>query len=289
MKSGFVNILGRPNVGKSTLMNTMLGEKLSIVTNKAQTTRHRIFGIVNREEAQIVFSDTPGIIRPAYALQERMMGFLKDAFDDADILLFLVEPGDIAHQDPDLLDRLARSETPLIVALNKIDTLDQYGLETLNQSWSTRLPKAEIVPISALKGFQTDYLLKRIIELLPEGNAYFDTDAMTDRSERFFASEILREKILLQYEQEIPYSCEVEIESFKEENALLSIRALIHVSRDSQKGILIGAQGKALNRLGTAARKEMERFFDKKVFLDLYVKVTKDWRENERILKRFGY
>lgn len=289
MKSGFVNIIGNPNVGKSTLMNAMLGERLSIITSKAQTTRHRIFGIANGDDYQIVFSDTPGIIQPAYTLQERMMDAVKAVFEDADLLVVVVEPNESEIKDEKFVDRINAHNAPLLLVINKIDTIQQEQLEKVTEIWTERLPRAEIIPISALKQFHTDYLLSRILNLLPEGMPFYDRDAITDRSERFFASEIIREKILINYEKEVPYSVEVEIESFKAENHLLSIRALIHVARDSQKGILIGHKGKAIQNLGTQARLDLEKFFQQKVFLDLYVKVNKNWRENDTQLRRFGY
>ncbi|MDX5448587.1 MAG: GTPase Era [Bacteroidota bacterium] len=288
-KAGFVNIIGNPNVGKSTLMNALVGERLSIITPKAQTTRHRIFGILNDEDHQIVFSDTPGVIQPSYALQEKMMDFVHSAFEDADVFLYMVEPGDRALKDATFFKKLQETEYPVLLVINKIDTIDQKKLEDEVAYWKEHLPKAEIYPISAINQFATEQLLERIIELVPESPPYFDKDALTDRSERFFVSEIIREKILLNYQKEIPYSVEVIVEEFKESDDIIRIRANIYVARDSQKGIIIGHQGKPLKKVGTEARKTMEEFFQKKVFLDLFVKVAKDWRENDQKLRRFGY
>ena len=288
-KAGFVNIIGNPNVGKSTLMNALVGERLSIITPKAQTTRHRIFGILNDEDHQIVFSDTPGVIQPSYALQEKMMDFVHSAFEDADVFLYMVEPGDRALKDATFFKKLQETEYPVLLVINKIDTIDQKKLEDEVAYWKEHLPKAEIYPISAINQFATEQLLERIMELVPESPPYFDKDALTDRSERFFVSEIIREKILLNYQKEIPYSVEVIVEEFKESDDIIRIRANIYVARDSQKGIIIGHQGKPLKKVGTEARKTMEEFFQKKVFLDLFVKVAKDWRENDQKLRRFGY
>ena len=289
VKSGFVNIIGNPNVGKSTLMNALVGQRLSIITSKAQTTRHRIFGIVNGDDFQMVFSDTPGIIQPAYALQERMMTFVQSAFEDADILLYVTEPHQQLLKDERFQERLNQHQAPLLLVINKIDLIDQEQLEKLNQYWIEQFPKAEIIPLSALKEFNTGYLFDRLLQLLPEGPAWFDREALTDRTERFFTSEIIREQILQLYDKEVPYSCEVEVDSFKETPKRLEIRAIIHVARDSQKGILIGHQGKALQRLADRSRKELQHFFDQPIFLDLYIKVSKDWRGNDRQLRRFGY
>lgn len=289
MKSGFINIIGNPNVGKSTLMNALVGERLSIITAKAQTTRHRIFGIVNGEDYQMVFSDTPGIIQPAYALQEKMMGFVSSAFEDADILLYVVEPTEKELKDERFKKRMNDHHAPLLLLINKIDLADQESLEQLHDYWSGLFPRAEIIPISALNNFQTDYLFNRLRELLPEGPEYFDKETLTDRTERFFTSEIIRENILQLYDKEIPYSCEVEIESFKEGDKRHEIRAIIHVARDSQKGIIIGHRGKALQRLADRSRKQLADFFQKPIFLDLYIKVSKEWRGSDRQLKRFGY
>ncbi len=288
-KAGFVNIIGNPNVGKSTLMNAMLGERLSIITPKAQTTRHRIFGILNANDYQIVFSDTPGIIKPAYALQESMMSFVKTAFEDADIFLYLIEPGETELKDEHVFKALQDTEIPLLLLINKIDLIEQQKLEDVTAHWKTLLPNAEIIPVSALRNFNTDYVLNRLLALLPESPPYFDKDALTDKSERFIISEIIREKILLTYQKEVPYSVEVTIDSFKDEEAIIRIAATIHVARESQKGILIGHKGEKLKRVGIAARKEGEAFFGKQIYLELFVKVAKDWRDDARKLKHFGY
>lgn len=288
-KAGFVNIIGNPNVGKSTTMNAMLGERLSIITPKAQTTRHRIFGILNDEDYQIVFSDTPGVIRPAYALQESMMQFVSSAFEDADIFLYLVEVGERALKDEKFYAQLKSTDVPLLLGLNKIDTVDQDKLEEEVAFWKGEFPNAEIIPLSAIKAFNTDYLLKRIVELLPESPPYFSKEQLTDRSERFFTSEIIREKILLNYKKEVPYSVEVNVDEFKEEEKIIRIRAVIMVARESQKGIIIGHKGASLKKVGTEARVEMEKFFNKKVFLELFVKVNKDWRDDQRKLRQYGY
>lgn len=288
-KSGFVNIIGSPNVGKSTLMNVLVGERLSIITSKAQTTRHRILGIVNEDEYQIVFSDTPGIVDPAYKMHEGMMSFIKTAIGDADILLVMVEVRERKFKDEAILARLQKTSTPIILLINKIDEIDQSLLEEKVSFWQEQLPKAKVFPISALHQFNVDQVLLEIKALLPEGAPFYDKDQLTDKPEKFFVSEIIREKILMNYNKEIPYSCEVEIEEFKEEPNIIRIRAVIMVIRESQKGIIIGHQGKELKRVGTKARIDMEKFFDKKIFLQLFVKVNKDWRNNEAQLKRFGY
>lgn len=288
-KAGFVNIIGSPNVGKSTLMNELVGERLSIITSKAQTTRHRILGIVNDEEHQIVFSDTPGIVDPAYKMHEGMMSFVKSAISDADVLLVMVEAKEREFKDKDILERLQKTSTPIILLINKIDQIEQEELEAKVAFWQSQIPEAKVFPIAALHNFNVDQVVLEIKALLPESPPFYDKDALTDRPEKFFISEIIREKILLNYKKEIPYSCEVEVESFKEEPDIVRIRAVIMVIRDSQKGILIGHQGKGLKRVGTEARKDMEQFLNKKVFLELYVKVNKDWRNNESQLKRFGY
>lgn len=288
-KSGFVNIIGNPNVGKSTLMNALVGERLSIITSKAQTTRHRILGIVSGDDFQVVLSDTPGIIKPAYALQESMMDFVRTALDDADILLYMVEIGERELKDADFMQRIRQSKIPVLLLLNKIDTSDQQKLEAEVGYWQQALPNAEVFPLSALENFGVQEVFQRILELLPEGPAYFPKDQLTDRPERFFVAEIIREKILRHYKKEIPYSVEVETESFEEGEELIRIGAVIMVERDSQKGILIGHKGSALKRVGSEARKDLEAFFDKKVYLELYVKVNKDWRSNSRQLRRFGY
>jgi GTP-binding protein Era len=288
-KSGFVNIIGNPNVGKSTLMNAMVGERLSIITPKAQTTRHRIFGILNEPEYQIVFSDTPGVIQPAYKMQEHMMKFVSDAFEDADVFLYLVEPGDRALKDEGFFQKLATTSVPVLLIVNKIDTTTQEALEEEVGYWQTNLPNAEIIPISALEGANTDYLLSRLKELVPVSPPYFDKDALTDKTERFFVSEIIREQILLNYKKEIPYSVEVDVEEFKEEEDIIRMRCIIYVARDSQKGILIGHKGSRLKAVGIGARKQLEAFFAKKVHVETFVKVKKNWRDNDLQLKRFGY
>jgi len=288
-KSGFVNIIGNPNVGKSTLMNAMVGERLSIITPKAQTTRHRIFGILNEPEYQIVFSDTPGVIQPAYKMQEHMMKFVSDAFEDADVFLYLVEPGDRALKDEGFFQKLATTSVPVLLIVNKIDTTTQEALEEEVGYWKTSLPNAEIIPISALEGANTDYLLSRLKELVPLSPPYFDKDALTDKTERFFVSEIIREQILLNYKKEIPYSVEVDVEEFKEEEDIIRMRCIIYVARDSQKGILIGHKGSRLKAVGIGARKQLEAFFAKKVHVETFVKVKKNWRDNDLQLKRFGY
>ena len=288
-KSGFVNIIGNPNVGKSTLMNAMVGERLSIITPKAQTTRHRIFGILNEPEYQIVFSDTPGVIQPAYKMQEHMMKFVSDAFEDADVFLYLVEPGDRALKDEGFLQKLATTSVPVLLIVNKIDTTTQEALEEEVGYWQTSLPNAEIIPISALEGANTDYLLSRLKELVPVSPPYFDKDALTDKTERFFVSEIIREQILLNYKKEIPYSVEVDVEEFNEDEDIIRMRCIIYVARDSQKGIIIGHKGSRLKAVGIGARKQLEAFFAKKVHVETFVKVKKNWRDNDLQLKRFGY
>jgi GTP-binding protein Era len=288
-KAGFVNIIGKPNAGKSTLMNLLVGEKLSIITSKAQTTRHRILGIVSTEEHQIVFSDTPGILTPHYKMHEAMMKFVYTALSDADVLLLIIDVTSKDELEEELLDKLKKSGSKIVVLLNKIDLIKPEELETISESWSTKLPEAELIPISALENFNVDYLTKRIVALLPDSPAFYDKDQLTDKPEKFFVSEIIREKILLNYEKEIPYSCEVYVESFKDEPTILKIRAVIFVSRESQKGILIGHKGAGLKRVGTQARIDIEKFFDKKVFLELFVKVKKDWRNNDYMLRQFGY
>lgn len=288
-KAGFVNIVGNPNVGKSTLTNKLVGERLSIITAKAQTTRHRILGIVNEEGYQIVFSDTPGVLKPNYKLQESMLRFSKSALQDADIVIYMTDVVEKLDKNSDFLDSVRKTDSPVLLVINKIDESNPEQLDKLVSVWKEELPKAEIFPMSALRGFNTDNLMKRIKELLPEGEAYFDKDVMTDKPVRFFISEIIREKILLYYQKEIPYSVEVEIEEFKEVKKQISIRGVIHVARESQKGIIIGHQGAALKKTGTEARKDMEKFLDKKVFLQLFVKVNKDWRDKEKSLRNFGY
>ncbi len=288
-KAGYVNIIGNPNVGKSTLMNALVGERLSIITSKAQTTRHRILGIVNDDDYQIVFSDTPGIIKPAYELQESMMDFVKSAFEDADILIYMVEVGEKELKDEAFFRRITNSKVPVLLLLNKIDKSNQQQLEEQVELWKSKVPSAEIFPISALEKFNTQAVFDRIIELLPVSPPYFSKDALTDKSERFFVNEIIREKILLNYDKEIPYAVEVETEEFKEEETIIRIKAVIMVERDTQKGILIGHKGNALKKVGIGAREEMEKFFMKKVHLELFVKVNKDWRSSDYQLKRFGY
>ena len=288
-QSGFVNIIGKPNAGKSTLMNALIGERLSIITPKAQTTRHRIIGILNNPEYQIVFSDTPGIIRnPAYKLQESMNNFVEGSFQDADIFLYIAEVGENPTID-DIPEQLVNTSIPILFLLNKIDTGNQEQVEKKVQLWKGLLPTAEIIPVSALLNFNLDYILKRILHHLPEGPLYYEADALTDRSERFFITEIIREKILLNYQKEIPYSVEVAVEEFKDEPEIARIQAVIYVSRESQKGIIIGHQGAMLKKVSTEARLAMESFLGKKVFLAVQVKVSKDWRDSERQLKRFGY
>ncbi len=288
-KAGFVNIIGNPNVGKSTLMNALVGEKLSIVTAKAQTTRHRIMGIVNGEDYQIVFSDTPGILKPCYRLQESMLNFVDTAIGDADIILYVTDVVEKIDKNKEYIDRLNRVECPVIIVVNKIDRTDQEHVLELVARWHELVPKAEIFPASALNNFNLDTIFNRIVELLPANHAWYDRDIFTDKSLRFFASEIIREKILLNYDKEIPYSTEVVIDSFREEKDIYKIEAVINVLRESQKGILIGPKGAALKQVGIKARKDMEKFFEKKVFLKMFVKVNPGWRENKRELKRFGY
>jgi GTPase len=288
-RSGFVNILGNPNVGKSTIMNALVGEKLSIITSKAQTTRHRIMGIVNGEDFQIVYSDTPGILRPQYKLQETMMKFVNSALSDADLILYVTDVKERTADEGEYIDKIKESGIPVIIAVNKVDLTNQADLEKVVESWHIAFPDSPVIPISALKNFNLDSLLNAILVKLPESPPYFPKDQLTDKYERFFASEIIREKVLINYKKEIPYSVEIEIESFKDEKDIIKIRALIHVTRDSQKGIIIGHKGSMLKRVGTEARRDMEDFFRKKVFLELYVKVTKDWRDKPLILKRFGY
>ncbi|MBP7965408.1 MAG: GTPase Era [Paludibacteraceae bacterium] len=290
-KAGFVNIVGNPNVGKSTLMNALVGERISIITSKAQTTRHRIMGIVNGEDFQIVYSDTPGVLKPNYKLQESMLGFSNSALSDADILLYVTDVIDSAEKNAFFLEKVQRMQetTKIILIINKIDLIDQDKLEVLVDFWHKVLPQAEIFPISALEKFNIETLFNHIKALLPESPPFFDKDALTDKSERFFVTEIIREKILMYYDKEIPYSVEIAVEEFTEEPNLLRISAVIYCERDSQKGILIGKQGLALRKVGTEARKDIEAFFDKKVFIQLFVKVEKDWRNRERKLRSFGY
>lgn len=288
-KSGFVNIVGNPNVGKSTLMNKLVGERISIITSKAQTTRHRILGIVNTPDMQIVYSDTPGILRPNYKLQESMLNFSESALGDADVLLYVTDVVETVDKNEEFLAKVQRLDCPVLLLINKIDLTDQKKLESLVASWTDLLPKAEILPISALSNFNIDYIKRRIESLMPESPPFFEKDALTDKPARFFVTEIIREKILLYYQKEVPYSVEVVVEEFKEEEGLIRIKALIVVERDSQKGIIIGHQGQALKKVGAMARKDIERFFDKKVFLEIFVKVEKDWRNRDSLLKNFGY
>lgn len=288
-KAGFVNIVGNPNVGKSTLMNQLVGEKLSIATFKAQTTRHRIMGIVNTEDTQIVFSDTPGVLKPNYKMQEMMLQFSESALADADILLYVTDVVEDPEKNMDFLEKVSRMSIPVILLINKIDESDQKTLGNLVTKWHGLLPNAEILPISAKNKFGVDILLKRVHELLPESPAFFDKDQLTDKPAKFFVSEIIREKILRYYDKEIPYSVEVVVERFKEDDRQIHISAIIYVERSSQKGIIIGHQGMALKKVSTEARKSLERFFDKKIFLETFVKVDKDWRNSQKELKHFGY
>ena len=288
-RAGFVNIIGRPNVGKSTLMNALVGERLSIITSRAQTTRNRIQGILNGPGYQIVFSDTPGILDPGYKLQETMLKAARSALVDADILIYMTEIGDQPDPEHPILKKVARMKIPVLLVINKIDLSNQQELEQSVSRWEQVLPRAEILPVSALEDFNIDQVFKRILHHLPESPPYYPEDALTDKSERFLAGEMIREKILLLYRQEVPYAVEVEIESFREEERLIRISAVIYVERESQKGILIGSGGSAMKKLGRDARLEMERFFGKKIFLEMRVKVLKDWRKDERQVKKFGY
>lgn len=288
-KAGFVNIIGNPNVGKSTLMNALVGERLSIITPKAQTTRHRILGIVNDENFQIIFSDTPGIIKPAYELQESMMDFVKSAFSDADVLIYMVEIGELALKDEAFFDKIKNAKVPVLLLLNKIDKSTQEEVEEKINYWKEKVPNASIYAISALEKFNIQAVMDHIIEVLPESPAFYPKDQLTDKPERFFVNETIREKILMHYKKEIPYAVEIETEEFFEEEKIIKIRSVIMVERETQKGIIIGHKGSALKRIGTEARKDLEKFFDKKIFLELYVKVNKNWRSNENQLKRFGY
>lgn len=288
-KAGFVNIVGNPNVGKSTLMNSLVGERISIITSKAQTTRHRIMGIVNTEDMQIVYSDTPGVLEPNYKLQQSMLAFSQSALQDADVLLYVTDTVETPTKNQKFIDKVNSQSAPIILVINKVDLTDQKKLEALVAQWKEILPKAEIIPLSALLKFNLDYLLKRIQDLLPESPPFFDKDALTDKPARFFVTEIIREKILEVYDKEVPYSCEVMVEQFKESDSLIHINAVIFVERDSQKGIIIGKQGSALKKVGTMARKDIETFFQKKVFLEMHVKVERDWRSRENKLKSFGY
>lgn len=288
-KAGFVNIVGNPNVGKSTLMNQLVGERISIATFKAQTTRHRIMGIVNTDDMQIVFSDTPGVLKPNYKMQEMMLAFSESALADADVLLYVTDVVENPEKNMEFLEKVQKMNIPVLLLINKIDQSNQKDLGNIVMKWHSLLPNAEILPISAKNKFGVDMLLKRIKELLPESPAYFDKDLLTDKPARFFVSEIIREKILLYYDKEIPYSVEVKVESFKEGEKSINIRAIIFVERDSQKGIIIGHQGVALKKVGSESRKALEKFFGKKVFLETFVKVDKDWRSSEKELDSFGY
>jgi GTP-binding protein Era len=288
-KAGFVNIIGNPNVGKSTLMNALIGQKLSIITHKAQTTRHRILGILNEKEYQIVFSDTPGVIEPAYKLQENMMNFVYSAFQDADVLIYMIEVGERGLKDQKLFERLKKTDVPVLMLLNKIDLADQDSVAQEMERWSGELPNAELLPISALNNFNLDVIKKKLVEMLPISPPYYDKDAITDKSERFFIEEIIREKILKHYKKEIPYSVQIEVEEFFEEEEIIKIRAIIYVMRESQKGIIIGHQGLGLKRIGSEARRDIEKMLDKKVFLVTPVKVKKNWRNDNQQLKKFGY
>lgn len=288
-KAGFVNIIGKPNVGKSTLMNALIGENLSIITFKAQTTRHRILGIVNGEDFQIVYSDTPGLISPGYKLQEYMLKFARSAFTDADIILYVTDIEDDVENAGEMVIRLNKLKIPLLILINKIDLSNETTVNTLLHEWQMAVPAATIIPISALEKFNLERVFTLILEKLPESPPFYPKDELTDKSERFFVSEIIREKILLNYQQEVPYAVEVEVESFKESDKIINIRSIINVERESQKGILIGHQGKSLKKVGSMARVDMEIFFGKKVFLEIFVKVKKDWRNDDRLLKQFGY
>lgn len=288
-KAGFVNIVGNPNVGKSTLMNSLVGERISIITNKSQTTRHRIMGIVNTDDMQIVYSDTPGVLEPNYKLQQSMLSFSNSALTDADVLLYVTDVVEKITKNERFLRKVQAQEIPVLLLINKIDLTKEEDLIALTEEWKQLLPKAEIIPISATENFNLEYVLKRIHDLLPESPPFFEKDALTDRPARFFVTEIIREKILLTYDKEIPYAAEVMVESFKEEKNIIRIQAVIFVERDSQKGIIIGKGGKMLKKVGTEARKDIEVFFDKKVYLELFVKVEKDWRNRDNKLKFFGY
>ncbi len=288
-KSGFVNIVGNPNVGKSTIMNLLVGERLSIITSKAQTTRHRIMGIVNGEDYQIVYSDTPGVLKPNYKLQESMLKFSKGALTDADLIIYVTDTVEKVDKNSEFIDNVRDSGIPILLVINKIDLTTPPELEKMVESWQKTFPEAIIYPASATNKFNIDNLFKRVLELLPEGEPYFDKDQLTDKPMRFFAAEIIREKILLNYQKEVPYCVEVQIEEYKETKTMDSIRAIINVARESQKGIIIGHQGKMLKKVGTEARKDLEKFTQKKIFLELYVKVNTDWRDSDKMLSEFGY
>lgn len=288
-KAGFVNIVGNPNVGKSTLMNLLVGERISIATFKAQTTRHRIMGILNTDDAQIVFSDTPGVLKPNYKLQEAMLRFSRSALRDADVLLYVTDMVESPEKNSDFIAEVRKLDVPILVLINKIDLADQQQLVQKVEQWHEIIPEAEILPISAIAKFNVDVVMRRIMELLPDSPPYFDKDALTDKPARFFVTEIIREKILLHYDKEIPYVCEAAVEHFKEDEGKIYIKAIIYVERESQKGIIIGHEGSALKRVATDARRELEKFFGKRIFLEIYVKVDKDWRNSDRQLRRFGY
>lgn len=288
-KAGFVNIVGNPNVGKSTLMNALVGERISIATFKAQTTRHRIMGIVNTDDMQIVFSDTPGVLKPNYKLQESMLNFSTSALSDADVLLYVTDVIETPDKNNEFVEKVAKQTAPVLLLINKIDLTDQQKLEILVEEWHKVLPNAEIIPISAASKFNLDVVMKRIKDLLPDSPPYFGKDQWTDKPARFFVSEIIREKILLYYDKEIPYSVEVVVEQFKEDKKTIHVNAVIYVERDSQKGIIIGKQGKALKKVATEARRTLEKFFDKTIYLEIFVKVDKDWRSSDKELKNFGY
>ena len=288
-KAGFVNIVGNPNVGKSTLMNLLVGERISIATFKAQTTRHRIMGILNTDEAQVVFSDTPGVLKPNYKLQEAMLRFSRSALRDADVLLYVTDMVESPEKNSDFIAEVRKLDVPILVLINKIDLSNQEELVKKVEQWHEIIPEAEILPISALAKFNVDTVMRRIMELLPESPPYFEKDALTDKPARFFVTEIIREKILLHYDKEIPYVCEAAVEHFKEDEGKIYIKALIYVERDSQKGIIIGHEGSALKKVATDARRELEKFFGKRIFLEIYVKVDKDWRNSDKQLRRFGY
>jgi GTP-binding protein Era len=288
-KAGFVNIIGNPNVGKSTLMNAFVGERLSIITSKAQTTRHRILGIVNGDDFQVILSDTPGIIKPAYEMQKSMMDFVKSAFEDADVLIYMVEIGEKELKDEAFFTKIIHAKIPVLLLLNKIDKSDQEQLEEQIDLWKEKVPNAEIYPISALENFNVKEVFARILELLPESPAYYPKDALTDKPERFFVNETIREKILLNYDKEIPYAVEIETEEFLEDDKIIRIRSVIMVERDTQKGIIIGHKGAALKRVGMQAREDLEKFFGKQIHIEMFVKVNKDWRNSQFQLRRFGY
>lgn len=288
-KAGFVNIIGNPNVGKSTLMNALVGENLSIITSKAQTTRHRILGIVNGDDFQVIFSDTPGIIKPAYELQNAMMNFVSSAIEDADVLIYMIEIGEKSPKNEDLFNQLLKTDKPILLLINKIDNGESSQVAQAVETWSKQIPQAEIYAISALRNFGVEEVFTKILEHLPQSPAYYPKDSLTDKPERFFVNEVIREKILMHYKKEVPYSVEVQTEAFEELDHIINIYTTIIVERRTQKGIIIGHQGKALNRIGREARRDLEKFFQKKIFLDLYVKIDKDWRQDERKLKGYGY